>query len=499
MPGGVRRALDAMRANVERDWSIHSLADIAGISSRTLQRQFQAFLGKTPLAALRDMRFERARRELLKGSPDATVIDIALGCGLTHSGRFSVDYRRRYGETPTQTLKRQAIFAGALAAMPSFVGSTGGQLKVTLGPIDASPENREIGRHLEEELATALMRAGLSVVTGPRAAPYCLCGSITGLGRQARLSLRLIESETGRHLSAYRSNGAIGDDAISKENLAVRIAAALQPPLRHAEIERADRKPESDLTPHDLAFKALPNVLSLDADGNARAIDSLERAMDLDPNHALATALAAWAYGQRVVYHFAKVPMQDRTRSAELARKAQSLAAGNSTVLAVLGNALTLLHDLEAAGQVVGNALAIDGGSAWAWSRGGWIDVYNGDSESAIERFKIALDLAPNDPLAFNTFVGLGCAHFGAARYAEAARWQQRALAEHPSAIWIHRTMCPAYVLGGAYSEARHSISALLSFYPELTMAEVQRGFPPMTQDYRDLAFDALHTIGLPS
>jgi len=119
--------------------------------------------------------------------------------------------------------------------------------------------------------------------------------------------------------------------------------------------------------------------------------------------------------------------------------------------------------------------------------------------QSAIERFKIALDLAPNDPLAFNTFVGLGCAHFGAARYAEAARWQQRALAEHPSAIWIHRTMCPAYVLNGAYSEARHSISALLSFYPELTMAEVQRGFPPMTQDYRDLAFDALHTIGLPS
>ena len=151
----------------------------------------------------------------------------------------------------------------------------------------------------------------------------------------------------------------------------------------------------------------------------------------------------------------------------------------------------TLLHDLDAAGRVIREALAVDGGSAWAWSRGGWIDVYNGDAESAIERFKIALDLAPNDPLAFNSLVGIGCA--------EAARWQQRALAEHPSATWIHRTMCPAYVLVGAEPEARRSVTALRKQYPELTVAEVQQGFPPMPQVYCDLVFAALHAVGLPS
>ena len=102
-------------------------------------------------------------------------------------------------------------------------------------------------------------------------------------------------------------------------------------------------------------------------------------------------------------------------------------------------------HDLDAADQVIRKALSIDGGSAWAWSRGGWIDVYKGNAESAIERFKIALDLAPNDPLAFNSLVGIGCANFGAGNYVEAARWQQRALAEHPSSTWIHRTM-PGFI-----------------------------------------------------
>jgi len=85
-------------ANVGRDWSVTELAGVAGVSSRTLQRQFRIFLGKAPRAALRDIRFDSARRELLRGLPDAKVTDVALRHGLAHCGRFSVEYRRRYGE-----------------------------------------------------------------------------------------------------------------------------------------------------------------------------------------------------------------------------------------------------------------------------------------------------------------------------------------------------------------------------------------------------------------
>ena len=120
LPRGVRRALDAMRANVGRDWTVIDLAGAAGVSGRTLQRQFKMFLGKTPHAALRDIRFDCARRVLLQSLPDEKVMDLALRCGFAHCGRFSIEYRRRYGETPSQTLKRQAVFTGVLATMPSF-------------------------------------------------------------------------------------------------------------------------------------------------------------------------------------------------------------------------------------------------------------------------------------------------------------------------------------------------------------------------------------------
>jgi tetratricopeptide (TPR) repeat protein len=326
---------------------------------------------------------------------------------------------------------------------------------------------------------------------------YQLTGTIRGSDRQTRSTFRLIDAETGRHLSAHRCDGAFGEDAALDEHLATRIVAALQPCLRLAEIDRANSRPDIDLSPHDLALQAMPCVLSLDADGNAHALELLERAIERDPSHALATALAAWAYGQRIVYHFSTAPNEDRARSAELARKAQNLA-GDATVFAILGNALTFLHDLDTAELMVRKALSIDGGSAWAWSRSGWIDVYNGDAGSAIERFKIALDLAPNDSLAFNSMVGIGCAHFGSGRYLEAADWQHRALAQHPSATWIHRTMCPAYVLVGAESEARRSVTALRQDYPELTISEVQQGLPPLPQSYCDRVFNALHSVGLP-
>jgi tetratricopeptide (TPR) repeat protein len=242
----------------------------------------------------------------------------------------------------------------------------------------------------------------------------------------------------------------------------------------------------------------MPGVLSLDADGNMRALELLDRAVEQAPDKALPLALSAWAHMQRVVYHFTVDAQRERARSIELAQKGLALS-GDATVLAVLGNALTLLGELDTAGQVVRKALAVDGGSAWAWSRSGWIDVYRGEAESAIERFKIALDLAPHDVLAFNSQYGIGAAHFINRDFAASARWQERALIQHPSAFWVHRTLCPAYIQAGATLEARRSFGSLRQHYPDLTVWQLERGMPPLPRAFRDLLVESLADEGLPA
>ena len=172
-----------------------------------------------------------------------------------------MEYRRRFGETPSETVKRQAVFADALRSMPSFTIPSRDRPTIVLRPIDTCPEHSDIAHSIADELAIALTRAGAAVVRQPGAARYHLIGAISGSDRQTRLTFRLIDAESGRHLTAYRSDGALGHDAALDEHLATKIIAAMQPCLRLAEIDRASRKPAADLSPHDMALRAMPWVL----------------------------------------------------------------------------------------------------------------------------------------------------------------------------------------------------------------------------------------------
>ena len=49
---------------------------------------------------------DEARHDLLENANETRVTDVALDWGFLHFGWFSQDYRRLFGETPSQTLKR---------------------------------------------------------------------------------------------------------------------------------------------------------------------------------------------------------------------------------------------------------------------------------------------------------------------------------------------------------------------------------------------------------
>lgn len=104
MPGDVTRALEYIHAHPSRDVSMKTLVEIAGVPGRTLMHHFKHFLGTSPVRYSRDLRFTMAREDLEKANGgDDTITGIAQRWGFRHMGRFSTDYRTRFGETPTQT------------------------------------------------------------------------------------------------------------------------------------------------------------------------------------------------------------------------------------------------------------------------------------------------------------------------------------------------------------------------------------------------------------
>jgi AraC-like DNA-binding protein/tetratricopeptide (TPR) repeat protein len=494
VPRGLARVLRAIRAGPAKTPSLKGLARTAGDSTRTLQRQFQAFLGQSPTEVLRTIRLEHARLDLLRGESGVSVTDIATRWGLPHLGRFSLEYRRRYGEKPSQTLRRSSIATPSLDNPHVFIAS-GDRPTIAVIPIELrGGVDPVVAREITDELVTALIRSGLSVTDQADRARYHIRGVCRSNEGNTRALFRMLNVESGRHVWAFQQDFDVGENA-HVERLAQAVSAVATPGLRRAEAERVRLKPESDLTAEELTMKAWPYAIALSAEGNRRAVDLLGRAMDRDPEHAMALALAAWCHAQRAVYQFADDAMEERARSVELASRA--LMIGNdSPTLTVLGHALACAHELGMAEDVTRRALQLDGGSAWAWSRMAWLDIYGGRAEAAIERFSISLDLAPHDPMAFNDYAGLGCSYLHIGRYSEAARWMARAITSHPSAAWAHRILCPIYLLGGNRPEAERSLKVIKSLYPGATALQCAAA-APLPQSDQDLVADGLESMGL--
>jgi AraC-like DNA-binding protein len=92
-----------------RPAEIETVADIAkavGLSVRALDEGFRRHVGTSPMAYLRQVRLARAHDELVASDADVTTATIiAYNWGFWNYGRFAAAYRRRYGCTPSETLR----------------------------------------------------------------------------------------------------------------------------------------------------------------------------------------------------------------------------------------------------------------------------------------------------------------------------------------------------------------------------------------------------------
>lgn len=106
-PLAVKRAQEFMRANAERPLSMAEIAAVSGVSLRSLQDAYRKTKGMTLGEGLLALRLERFRTALLAREGYPSVAEAAFAAGFGHLGRAAANYRDRYGETPSETLRRR--------------------------------------------------------------------------------------------------------------------------------------------------------------------------------------------------------------------------------------------------------------------------------------------------------------------------------------------------------------------------------------------------------
>jgi AraC-like DNA-binding protein len=108
----VRRAIDYVYAHLNMPITVADMARAAGVPGRTLFKHFKDSRGISPMQFVRNARLKAVHDALLRATPAATVSEIASYWGVGHLGRFSVEYRRRFGEPPSRTLSRRHRLSG---------------------------------------------------------------------------------------------------------------------------------------------------------------------------------------------------------------------------------------------------------------------------------------------------------------------------------------------------------------------------------------------------
>jgi len=107
-PRVVLLAEEFMRANADLPITIEMLAKEVGCSGRALHSLFRQVRDTTPISALRDIRLEKARSELLSDATSVTAC--AIKWGFTNLGRFAKAYEAKFLEKPSETLQRNKFY-----------------------------------------------------------------------------------------------------------------------------------------------------------------------------------------------------------------------------------------------------------------------------------------------------------------------------------------------------------------------------------------------------
>jgi adenylate cyclase len=245
---------------------------------------------------------------------------------------------------------------------------------------------------------------------------YVIEGSVRKGGNRVRISAQVIEAETGAHLWADRFDGSLEDVFDLQDRVASSVAGVIEPELQAAETARSASRRTSNLSAYDLYLRAYAMSFTYQL---RQALALLEEAIARDPHYGPALGLAAQCC-QHLTANL-NAPDRDaiRPKGIEFGRRAVEVAGDDPGVLADAAMALAVLgEDLDAMIALVDRALAFNPSYARGWHISGFLRLWAGQADLAIEHGEIALRLSRR-AAKMPTFL-IGTALFFSRRFEEA-------------------------------------------------------------------------------
>ncbi|MGY3574498.1 winged helix-turn-helix domain-containing tetratricopeptide repeat protein [Bradyrhizobium sp. USDA 4504] len=330
---------------------------------------------------------------------------------------------------------------------------------------------------------------------------YVLEGSVRKVANRVRITGQLVDAATGAHIWADRFDGELGDIFELQDRVTESVVGAIAPAVEKAEIERAKRKPIASLDAYAIYLRGLAGLHQFgNRQANEEALRLFKRAIELDPEFATAYGRAASCYLIAKINGWITDTANAIAEVKTLTQRAVELGKNDPIALSAGGNALAfVVGELGVGAGLVDRALALNSNLGEGWNFGGWIKIWLGEPEAAIERFARAIRLSPLDPWLMGMRAGTAYAHFFSDRYDEAASWAEMALQCSPDYRPGLRITAASNALAGRQEQARKAVARLRELSPTLRLSNLKDVLGPYRRA-KDVARyeEGLRQAGLP-
>lgn len=439
------------------------------------------------------------------------VSDATIASRLNAARRVLGDDGRR--QDVIKTLAKQGFrFMAPVSADGDKVGRPSiGVMPFAL--IESEDRDAHLARGLADQLSAALGQAAWFDVcdTAASFAPgladlapadianalqvgYLVMGALQTTDDVLKLSVRLVNPFDGRQVWSGSLEGARTDVFQMQDKIAAELLGEIEPRLRSIELQRSEAR-HGNFTAFDHYLRAADLLRPMNLQAMRAACVELDKAVVEFPDYGAAHGMRAWIatlllpQGQRV----------DGKAELERSRKAVSKGAFDCDALAMGGYALGYFDRHPFTGlDYVRRALAINPSSARAHDHAGWLLLYAGKPNEAMEHFERGIVLCPLDEFGFRMLTGRAFAHLFLNNFSAAVSDARRAHAVAPDYSVCHRVLISALAHDGQTAAARTAVRELQNVNAGLTVARYARETRFEGTQNRETLFAGLRLAGMP-
>jgi adenylate cyclase len=325
---------------------------------------------------------------------------------------------------------------------------------------------------------------------------YVLEGSVQRDENRVRVNAQLVDAESGAHLWADRFDEDVADLFKLQDEVVARLARNLDLALVKPEAEKGSRSKNPDAV--DLTMRVYDLILHCpkeyrDCIHDARAL--AERALQIDPNNAVALAQSAETYFNDWFNEWGDPGTDYEAKVLGQANRAISLSPADTYVYYPKAIYLAMSGRHREALDAANAGLAINPNYVLLYEPRAIAENSLGQYEQAKADVERAMRLSPHDPAlggSWQVILGdaeLGLGHFDAAidAYLKAFDMGLR------GAFFVHTNLAAAYAHAGKMDEAKAEVVEARRLNPEITVKWMKEHTPNLPA-----VFDGLRRAGLP-